>query len=82
MQISSDDYVYQDGEKVQSSRLPGYSGAHGLNDDRHNDRMTGKGSDAQGKGNDNGRQGNNHQGRDLEAVSIHTSPFLPWTLPP
>lgn len=32
LQISSADYIYEDGKKVQSTRLPGYSGAAGLDD--------------------------------------------------
>ena len=30
LQIKSVDYVYEDGQQVQSTRLPGYSGVSGL----------------------------------------------------
>ena len=39
MQISSVDYVYQDGKKVHSTRLPGFSGAAGLDDESESDQL-------------------------------------------
>ena len=43
LQIKSVDYTYRDGQSVQSTRLPGYSGVSGLDD--YDNAEDAKGSD-------------------------------------
>ena len=54
LQIGSDDYVYEDGKKVESNRLPGYSGASGLDYDPDGEnQQQGRGiMDSAGNGHD------------------------------
>ena len=64
VQISSADYVYEDGKKVHSTRLPGYSGAAGLDGEPEPE------NEDEGLDSERGITDSAGNGRDLESVCV------------